>query len=270
MQSYLFYCLTHEGYSIKILSELLEHCLKQQTACFEINENGIKLRSVDSNGKLLIIIDLKVENFKKYKCSKNFVIGIDTTHFYKILKSIRKKESISLFIEKDNETKLGLSTIYKSMTKKTTSYITIQNVENLEISQGSDEEYGFPIICASSDYQKMCKELSIIGTKNIKIKSKFKYIKFIANNEIFSREVKLGDDDYMSDDEESAKEYVANFETSQLTSLMKIASLNTTLTSNIQIYLDIDLPLRLKSNIGNLGTINLYIKSIEQTNSNME
>ena len=49
--SIYFKAKTREGYSIKILAELLQHNIK--TACFKITKEGIFLRMMNSHRRIL-------------------------------------------------------------------------------------------------------------------------------------------------------------------------------------------------------------------------
>ena len=99
---YLFKCKTNEAYVLKILMELLHHTVK--LACFQISPTGIYLRMMDSNQKLLIDCELKSENFSLFYFNKTIEnqtinIGVNLNHFYKMLKSIKKRDSVCLYIE---------------------------------------------------------------------------------------------------------------------------------------------------------------------------
>ena len=63
----IFKAKTHCAYTIKILGELLQNNIK--TACFEIDENGIKLCMMDHHRTILIDLSLESENFTLYKYS---------------------------------------------------------------------------------------------------------------------------------------------------------------------------------------------------------
>ena len=61
----IFKAKTQEGYTIKILAELLQHNIK--TACLEIDKTGIALRMMDTQQRILIDLKLDYENFSIYK-----------------------------------------------------------------------------------------------------------------------------------------------------------------------------------------------------------
>ena len=258
----LFKCKTGEAYYIKVLAELLTNNLK--TGCFEVSEKSITLRMFDHHRKTMVDLELLAENFSvyKYKIENNFCMGLNLNHFHKMLKSIKKKDSLQLFIDSDNITELGIKTIPKENTRITTSGIKIQTIQNLDID--IPDGYGKPVIVLSSEFQKMCKDLSSIGSTNITVVAKNFHIEFIADADgILKRKVVFGENDDSSDEDDnnnSNPEYTATFATDQLSRITKLAGLS----GNMQIFpASGNLPLLFRSNIGSLGKIAIFIKSKE-------
>ena len=266
--SVLFKCKTGEAYQIKVLAELLTNNLKN--GCFNLKEEGIFLRMFDQPRKTLVDLELNSENFSLYKYKNNNnernCMGLNLNHFHKMLKSIKKKDSLQLIIENDTPNLLSIRTIPKENTRTTTSTIKIQNIQNLESELPTG--YEKPIIVPSSDFQKMCKELSSIGSTNINVVAKDFYIDFIADaDDILKRAVRLGESENNNSDSESDDCYKATFTTDQFSRISKISGLSNT----IQIfYGNKNLPLLFRSSIGNLGKISLYIKSKEISNEEIK
>jgi proliferating cell nuclear antigen PCNA len=261
--SRLFKCKTGEAYQIKILSELLANNLR--TGCLNLTESGIQLRMFDHHKVTMVDLVLDSENFSmyKFKYKDTHCIGLNLSHFHKVLKSIKKKDSLELFIAHNAQTELGIKNIPKENTRITTSSIKIQNLQNIESELPTG--YGKPVIVPSSDFQKMCKELSSIGSTDIHVEAGAFHIKFIGDADgILTRQVRLGDTDDATDDESDSEEYSskysATFTTDQLSRISKIAGLHTTM----QIFPgNNELPLLFRSNVGSLGKISIYIKSKE-------
>ena len=248
---YTFFCKTSEGYIIKTLAELLQNNIKN--GCFILGKKGIILRMTDSNKKILIDIDMKADNFTqyKYKNNSNISIGLNFSHFYKMVKNIKKKDSVVLFIDENKQNELGIKVIPKEKNRVTTSYVKIQNLQSLYIEL--PDGYSSSIIIPSNEYIKMIKDLNNIGGNTITVSSTNNIIKFTCNsNGVYSRDIIFGENE---DDDE--KENVSQeFETEQLTRISKVSGLST----QIQIYQSPNLPILFKSNIGNLGKIFVYLK----------
>ena len=255
-----FKCKTGEAYQIKVLAELLTNNLK--TGCFEVCSEGIVLRMFDHPRKTLVDMRLLGENFSlyKFKFKEKFCMGLNLNHFHRMLKSIKKKDSLQLFIDADNPTELGIKTIPKENTRITTSGINIQEIQNLDIDTPTG--YGKPVIVPSSEFQKMCKDLSSIGSVNISVRARNFHIEFIADADgILKRKVTFGENEDSDDDvDDDTPEYYATFTTDQLSRITKLAGLSNTM----QIFpANNSLPLLFRSSVGSLGKISIYIKSQE-------
>jgi proliferating cell nuclear antigen PCNA len=255
----LFKAKTQEAYVLKILSELLAHNIK--TGCFEVDENGITLVMMDHHRKVLIDLNLQSKNFASYKFNspEKIYLGINLTHFYKLLRCIKKKDNIEISIDSDLPNDLYIKVTPKENNRTTTSVIKIQNIQNLDISLPTG--YKKPIIIASNEFSKMLKELGTLGT-NIQISSKNGQIEFACDSGgILKKKVEFGEADY----DELTEEYSEEFSSELFCRITKLANLS---PSQIQVFPG--KPLLLSTNIGILGKINIFIKSkSEQINNEL-
>lgn len=255
---HLFKCKTSEAYHIKILAELLTNNLK--VGSFDITEEKISLEMIDEPLNTFIDLKLFSENFSmyKFKSKEKICMGLNFNHLHKMLKSIKKKDSLELFITTENPKELGIKTIPKENTRVTVSYLTIQTIQNLDI--GFPYGYGKPVIVSSIEFQKMCKDLSSIGSHNIQVSVKNFCINFTADADgILKRKVTFGENEDSDNEDEEVNSYEASFSTDQLVRISKLAGLS----SNIQIFSCTNLALLFRTNIGSLGKISVYIKSKE-------
>ena len=254
----IFKAKSHEAYCLKILAELLTNNIK--TGCFEVDEKGISLCMMDHHRRILIDLELRAENFSIYKFkSKKMYLGINLNHFHKMLKAIKKKDSIQFFIDDASPTELGIKVIPKENNRVTTSTIMIQTIQNLVIDIPTG--YGKPVIVSSSEYQKMCKDMCNIASQ-MKVTSKNFHIEFTCDaGGVLRRNVQFGEIADSDDEEEEGdktQEYCQDFATEQLCRITKMAGLS----NNMQIFPG--RPLLFRSNVGSLGKISIYIKSLDQ------
>ena len=253
----IFRAKSHEAYIIKILAELLANNIK--TGCFEIDNTGISLRMMDHHKKVLIDLklDSKSSGFSVYKfTAKKMFMGINLNHLHKMLRPVKKKDTLELFIDDDHPTDLNIKVTPKENNKTKLSTVKIQSFQNLDIDLPTG--YNDPISIPSTDYQKMLKELSSIGNI-IKITSKNFYIDFACSAPgVYGSTIKFGDIEDESESEDNTL-YSQDFYTESLSRIIKLSGLT---SNNIQIYPG--KPLLFKSNIGSMGTISIYIKSKDQ------
>lgn len=245
---FLFKCSTNDGFMFKILGEILHNTLKVIT--LTINEKGIFSKVMDSHKKLLVDISMDAINFNYYNCKNPMFFGINVSHLYRIISSIKKKDSISLIIEEDNPTELQIVVIPKEKDHTEISCISIQNIQSLDIDV--PENYNYPVHVSSAKFQKMCKDMLNIG-KEIVVYGSDTSISFRCETPgIYKKKVSFG--------EENSEEIpMYTFEVEQLVRISKISSLGNVL----YVYLQENLPLKLQSNIGNIGKISIYIKNFK-------
>lgn len=252
----IFKAKTNERHVFKILAELLQNNI--MTACFEIDEKGIRLRMMDNQRTVLIDLDLQADNFQIYKFTNNekLTFGINLTHFHKMLKSTKKRDSLELFIDDTNATELCLKIIPNEKNKVvTTSFIKIQNIQNIEVIL--PEGYVRPVSIASSSFQKMCKRLPHVSSITT-ITAKGSLLRFSndAGNVIKSN-TEFGEMESDEENDEKIHTYDEKFDTEQLIKIMKISGLGQVL----QVYTKTDNPLLIKTNVGSLGKISIFLKS---------
>lgn len=247
-----------QAYRIKILAEILAHNIK--TGCFVIDETGISLAMMDNNQTILIDLKLLSHEFHLYKfTSKKMFIGVSLTHFHKLTKSIKKKDNIELSIDDLSPTDLSITVIPKENNRKSTSTIKIQNTQYLDIELPTG--YSHSIKVPASDFQKIIKEMSNIGS-TIRVTATRYKINFACNAAgILKKTVEFGENDDDDDEFVHKIEYDQDFYSEQLCKITKLSGLD----SDIQIWPG--KPLLFVSNIGKLGKIAIYIKSKQQIES---
>ena len=250
----IFKLKTTEAYTIKILSELLQNTIK--TACIEVCNDGLYLRQMDSLRKILLDIFIDSKTMTKYifNSTSKLYLGLNLSHLYRMLKTVKKKDSIVFSIDDDNMSQLDITVYPKENNRITKSSILIQNIQNIEIPIPTG--YDRPVNVPSSEYQKTMKDMntisSIVNVVVMECSVKFQ----CDSNKIFAREVIFGE----VDEENDPVVYKDVFDMEQFVRILKIAGLS----KFIQIYGHPNLPLLIKSSIGIIGELNVYIKSKKQ------
>jgi hypothetical protein len=151
---------------------------------------------------------------------------------------------------------LGIKVMPRDSNRTTTSHINTQLIQNIEITLPSGYEKSH--LVSTSEYQKMCKDMNSIGAE-VKITSSDNYIKFnCCDNNVYKREVCFGDDD-----EGGNIDYAEVYDTDQLYRIIKLSGMS----PNMNVYTKPKLPLLIKSRVGLLGNIQLYIKNKNQINN---
>ena len=251
--SILFKAKTTHGIIIKVLIEILHNNFKK--ASFKINNDGISSIMYDTNKTRMINIVLEKSKFNYYKFDndEDFDIGFNIDQLNKMIRTVKKNDSVALYIYKDKPYELYID-IENNDSKNKRSTIRINTFLQKNIVAAPLTGYENAININSNDFQKICKEFSAISNV-ITITNKGFILKFSANNEgICTRETTFGNNE---DDEEEFDEYTEEFDSDSLIRITKIASLNN--NKNLQIFIHKDRPILFKT-VFDIGEILIFIK----------
>lgn len=254
-EEFIFKAKTREAFVLKILGELVNFVLT--FASFRINEKGIFLLQPCDFNHQMIEIALFKEYFPYYKCDVPISFEVNCSHLHKMLKAIKKKDSITLFINNDNEDelKLGICVEQSDENNKVLTYIPINKtrVEDIKVPT----EYDNPIIMTSKEFQKL-KNLHIISD-DLTVTSKPEFIKFFCDGgSIYSREIVIGNEND-EDNKHINITYKQTFNTPYITRLTKCAGQS----GVVQIFVHENNGMKIKMKAGGLGDVIVYIKSKE-------
>lgn len=252
---YIFFCKTREGYVFKILFELLKNCVKQTS--IKISKEGIVITSIDTKKHLLLLISMGRHNFNIFRAQSVFNISVNLTSIYNMLKTIKKKDGICLYI--DNESPNKLHIIKDDMDQSEKCANKIQIIKTQDVEYEIIDEYSEPIIINSKKLQNTLKEISTTKGRVTEVTSNGSYIRLLCDNgSIMTADKTHGDIDVNSE-----IIYNETFDSSLLIKLQKIFGL----TQNVKVYISQTCPIKLDLNIGSLGNITIFIKSREIINS---
>ena len=213
----LFYADAAKGYTIKVLVDVLSGPLSRAT--INLTKEGILIRRADQSKVILFDSNLPRENFRSYVCRKPQRISLNLKHLQKMVRNVKKKDSMVLFIDKNNTGKLGLSIRPEGGTTRRSSrtetvYIAIQEEngpnddsrlpeEHIDGDDTPSKVYGYPMVIEASDFQKIKKMTQVGKVITVKMQSN-NYISFYCDlGEVFSTELEFGEiiDDPETDSE---------------------------------------------------------------------
>ncbi len=227
---------------------------------------GIKIINMDKSHTILAHLSLKSQNFEHYECKRpKIVIGVNMFHLFKLINTIDNEDTLTIYIEEADYTDgvvqfLGL--------KFENGDIKQQKIQKLRLIEPDSEELDVPNVkfssvlnLPSSDFQKIIRDLSCISDK-IEIKSVattegaeliFKCTGGFAQAEVRRAESDGGMEYVIKQD--SSKIIQGEFSLKNLGYFIKC----TNLCTQIEMYLENDLPLVVKYNVASLGEIKLCL-----------
>ena len=229
-------------------------------------EQGIKIINMDKSQTILVHLKLGAENFEHYECNRpKVVIGVNMFHLFKLINTIDNDDTLTLYIDEADYQDgvvqcLGL--------KFENGDIQQQKIQKLRLIEPDAEELAVPDVTFSSvlnlpatDFQKIVRDLSCISDK-IEIKS-------VATSQgaelIFKCTGSFAQAEVRRSEGDGTMEYVKKQDLDKIIqgefSLRNLGYFIkcTNLCSQIEMYLENDLPLIVKYNVASLGEIKLCL-----------
>ena len=218
---HIFFAEAIKGYTFKVTIDSL--AIAMPRTVFNVTKEGFFCRAADEPETILYDIAFPRENFRVYKCfEKKLSFSLNLKHLQKMVRNVKKKDAIVIFIEEDKPDRLyvaikasNLSSGHNSRIE--TLFVTITR-ENEDVSLGLPEVYtnekgkeikvyGFPKTIDASDFQKM-KKMTTLG-KLVKVSmQEGNYISFCSDNgKLYGSNLEFGEItknvDIMDDEEQT-------------------------------------------------------------------
>jgi proliferating cell nuclear antigen len=260
----ILYIQTVQIAPFRTLMAALKDILLETNITF--TRDGIKIINMDKSHTILAHLNLDAKQFESFECKMDkIVIGVNMLHLFKLINTIDNDDTLTIYIEHCDYTDgvvqyLGL--------KFENGDIKQQKYQKLRLIEPEHEELEVPHVTfssvlnlPSSDFQKIIRDLSCISDK-IEIRSIvgndgaeliFKCRGGFAEAEVWRAESD-GSMQYLKKQDEN-KIIQGVFSLKNLGYFIKC----TNLCSQIELYLENDLPLVVKYNVASLGEIKLCL-----------
>jgi len=255
-KSYLIEVKTVQSSAFRILVEALKEILTD--ANFEFDNTGIKVMAMDSSHTVLVHLKLNADNFEYYNISREkIVIGINMINMFKLIKTMGNNDTLSLFIEEDNESILGIKLENTDKNTKTNYELNLMDLHEDNI-HCPPAEFESVITMPSVDFQKICRDMHNLAD-NIEIQSIGNQLIYRCNGDFASQETIIGETGtggmaFIKN--ENPDEIVQGvFALKHLVLFGKC----TNLCNSIELYLKNDYPLIIKYSVASLGEIKLCL-----------
>ena len=245
---------TEQAGAFRILIEALKEILTEGNFIFD--ETGVKLMAMDSTHSILIHMKLECDNFEFFHCPKKMTVGVNMLNFFKLIKTMNNAETLTLFIEKENENKLGILIHNSEKNSQTIYKLNLLDIDddNIKIPPA---EFETELSLPSSDFQKIIRDMVNIG-ENIEIKSIGAQLLLNCSGDFASQETTLGEtNNGLKFNQISPKELPIQgvYSLKYLVLFTKC----TGLCNQINLYIKNDYPLVIKYAVASLGNIKLCL-----------
>ena len=227
--------------------------------------DGIRIINMDKSHTILTHLYLAAQNFEFYECKKEkIIIGVNMFHLFKLINSIDNDDTLTIYIENDDYL---YGVVSHLALKFENGEIKQCKTQKLRLIEPESEELEYPdvkfssiINLPSTDFQKIIRDLSCISDK-LEIKSVGNELIFKCSGQFASAEIHRAEADGSMEfvlKQDPNKIIQGEFSLKNLSYFIKC----TNLCSQIELYLENDLPLIVKYNVASLGEIKLCLVSI--------
>jgi len=160
---------------IKSLFEVIKPYIKETNIL--INNEGMKISTMDISKVSLTYIKLYAEKFEKFYCKSPIILGIDTSILFKVIKYCNRRETITFYVTKDEPNLLGIELSDPYMGKVKDYKIPLLALDD-KIENISSMEFDYIINMPTIQFQQIIKDVHLLEGKIVEIKSLGKQIIF--------------------------------------------------------------------------------------------
>jgi proliferating cell nuclear antigen len=227
--------------------------------------DGIRIINMDKSHTILAHLYLASQNFEFYECKKEkIIIGVNMFHLFKLINSIDNDDTLTIYIENGDYVDGIVSHL---ALKFENGEIKQCKTQKLRLIEPDPEELEYPNVTFSSiinlpsaDFQKIIRDLSGISDK-LEIKSVGNELIFKCSGQFANAEIHRAESDGSMGfilKQDSSKVIQGEFSLKNLGYFIKC----TNLCSQIEVYLENDLPLVVKYDVASLGSIRLCLAAL--------
>ena len=271
MSTRIFEIKTLKSVIVKNLFEVIKPYIKETNIL--INKDCIKISTMDTSKVSLTYVKLDANKFESYQCSKAIVIGIDTNTFFKTIKSANRRETITLYMNADEEDKLGIELADPFMGKIKDYKIPLLVLDDKVINI-SEMMFDYVINMPSIQFQQIIKDIQLLEGKVVEIKSIGKQLIFSCDDGLADFKTAISEiDDKLNKDQKTLlqqngedirsikfekthdKIVQGKFKLSHLMNFIKASHL----CENMNILLTNDKPLILEYFVADLGVLRFLL-----------
>ena len=179
--------------AIRTLVEALKCILVEMSLLFD--SEGIRMVAMDNTRTVLVHLRLYSDKFEKYAynhSAQKFIIGVNTDHLYRIIKTATNDDTITFYVENSDPNTLGIL-LEDGEKKQVTRYkLNLLDRDEPDI-QLPETEFSAHVTMPSLDFQKICRDMTLLGAKTVEIKNVGSSLTFGCKGHFASRTTVMGD-----------------------------------------------------------------------------
>jgi len=231
-----------------------------QDGNFMCDANHISFQGMDSSHVSLVALSLKKDGFNDYRCDRDLTLGINFASLSKVLKCMGSKDKMMIRADDDAD---AATFIFESPSedKISTFELKLMDIDSEQLGI-PETQYKCVIQLSSSEFQRICRDLSAIGD-TVVISATKEGVKFSVSGDIGSGDMTLKHNDSTNaDDDESEKTLIELDE--PVTQTFALRYLNsftkaTALSKSVTISMGPDVPLVTEYKVAEFGYVRYYL-----------
>lgn len=162
-----------QGSILKKIMEAIKDLVTD--ANFDCSSTGISLQAMDSSHVSLVSLQLLADGFDHYRCDRNLNLGINLGNMSKILKCAGGEDVITLKAD-DNADQVTFMFENSKQTRVSHFALKLMDIDSEHLGI-PDTEYQCVVVMNAQEFQRICREITIIG-ETVKITASKEGIKF--------------------------------------------------------------------------------------------
>jgi proliferating cell nuclear antigen len=234
----------------RIMIEALKEILPDTN--IEFNSTGMRIITMDSSHTVLVHLRLDGAQFEHYYCPEKIIVGINMLNLFKLVKTMNNNETLTLFIEKSDTSRLGIRIENGEKNTVTNFKLNLLDLDEEEI-EVPPAKFSSVINIPSNDFQKICRDMSNLSNL-IEIRSISNQLMFTCRGDFAQQETTMGENTNGISYVEKHNEFEIIQGVFSLKHLVLFTKC-TNLCNTIQMFLENDYPLIIAYQVGSLGEI---------------
>jgi proliferating cell nuclear antigen len=249
---------TAQTSAIRTLTDALKCILVEVSLMFD--KDGIRMVTMDHTHTVLVHLRLHASKFEKFEYnapSAKLVIGLNTDHLHRIIKTASNDDTITFYIEEEEQNTLGIL-LEDGEKKQVTRYkLNLLDREDPVIDL-PDTEFSTHITMPAMDFQKICRDMTLLGAKVAEIQNTGTTLTFSCKGHFASRTTIMGDSETEFSVRKGHEIVAGTFSLPHLVLFTKC----TNLCNTLEIHMKNGWFMMIRYVIANLGSIQLCLMPV--------
>ena len=242
---------------MRILAEGLKSMLVEMSLVFD--KDGIRMIAMDNTRTVLTHMRLHASKFEQYEynhTAPRLDVGLNTDHFYRIVKTVTNDDTITFSISKSESNHLCITLENGEKKRRIKNKLNLLDRDESDINM-PETEFSARITMPSMDFQKICRDMTLLSAKTVDVKNVGGTLTFTCKGPFASQTVTMGDSTSdMAITKSKPDEIVSGtFSLPHLVLFTKCSNLS----NNLEIHMKNDWFIMIRYVIANLGDIKLCL-----------